>query len=508
MAILPISKVYMKTTPTNENSIHITVDESKPGSGKTFNAINRMSSFPGRYLFVTERKESIHSVANDCKKFAHLRGRHLLVWPLDADNLPPTHTSVREAVENVPQRFRNQVHVVAVISHSAFMMCDLGDFRGWHAIIDEIPSVLTIQEVQTFKDEAFFRDHYTLQKLDGYEGWSVVGQTPKGKRLTSRHLYQDDSHRHLRSFHQRVIESSVVCNLTEWSEMGTACETDHGKLAPVWIWGSLFTLSALKAFETITILGYRFRDSLSCKLLVSAAARDGLGTSWNVIASSRPVPWQSRSVRIVYFSGRTASKYHLTSASGREHLSRIDAYLAVHMSPQSIWSTRSAYMGSFKKLPTTNCQKPRQAGSNEFASCNEAAIIYSAKASPNVRGLLSTHGVDEAAWTSTNEFETILQFVTRTSLRDPHSTAPVTLYVYDKAQAGYVAERLGVLSHIDLTVEPVDLGVDTAQRARGPKVKILSEKEIAERKDRKRAQNAEWARKNRLASKGGSNDKV
>ncbi|THD35015.1 MAG: hypothetical protein E7773_11140 [Sphingomonas sp.] len=486
----------------------ITVDEAAPGSGKTHNALSNMISFPARYLFVTERKESIHSITRQCRELGVQRHRHVRVWPVDADNLPTSRNSVREEVEALPNHFRDEPHVIAIITHAALLMSDLSDFTGWHVIIDEVPNVLSIQEVQTLKDTAFFADHYTLEKLDGYDGWSVVGLTARGRALTSRHLYQDDSHRHLRSFHSRVLDSAdhdhrrVVCNLTDWGQMGQAVETTAGKLAPVWIWGSLFTLSALAAFETVTILANRFRESLSYKLLVASAG--DLDIRWTLRASSRPIAWQRRSVRVVYFSERRASRYHLLSETGREHLTRIDAYLAAQMGTASIWSTNGAFAGSFTSLPSANRQPPKQAGSNEFVACNEAAIIYSAKASPNVRGLLATHGVSEADWIATNENEIVLQFLTRTSLRNPASAEPVTLYVYDRAQADYVAERIGALPHADLSVEHVDLGVETAQRPRGRKPRILSPDEIEAKAKARRDYMRDYQRAQRAAAKGGA----
>lgn len=486
----------------------VTVNDAPPGSGKTFQAINRMISFPARYLFVPERKETIRTIAEECRQYADLRGRHVQVWPVISGELPASHNSVREAVEALPNLYRDEPHVVAIITHTALMMSDLSDFQGWHIVIDEIPAVLTVQEVQTLKDTAFFADHYTLEPLDGYADWSIVGLTPQGRRLTSRHLYQDDSHRHLRSFHSRVLESDahdcrrVVCNLSDWDQMGDVTETVSGKIGRQWVWGSLFTLSALEAFATVTILGNRFSESLSYKLLVEAAANDGLDVRWTFRRSARPIPWARRAVSVLYFSDRRASRYHLMSETGRVHIARIDAFLADSMSTASIWSTNGSFAVSFSRLSRANFQPPKQAGSNEFIGCNEAAIIYSAKASPNVRGLLSCHGVSEADWTSTNEHETVLQFLTRTSLRDPNSSEPVTLYVYDRAQADYVGERLGSLSHVDLTVSHVDLGVCTAQRPRGRKPVALSAVESEARKEARRAYRAEWARKCR--AKGGA----
>lgn len=61
--------------------------------------------------------------------------------------------------------------------------------------------------------------------------------------------------------------------------------------------------------------------------------------------------------------------------------------------------------------------------------CTHAAMIYSARPSDNVRAVLGSVGVTPEEWTATTEWETILQFVTRTSIRDVASGAETTVYV-------------------------------------------------------------------------------
>ena len=489
----------------------ITVDDAAPGSGKTFSQIQSMIAFPARYLFVAERVESLNTIVDQCRKSALARGRSIRIDSVRSGDVGTSNSTVNEGVERLPNYNRDDPHVIVAITHTALLMSDLGDFSGWHLMIDEVPTVLDSQPLQSLKDYAFFEEHYTLTPLDGYAEWSIIGLTPTGRKLTSRDLYHDDSHRHLRSFHNRVFESEtsgrrrVVCNLTSWSQMGERVETkESGKGARPWMWGSLFTLNTVSAFATVTILANRFSDSLAYKLLDEAARADGLNVEWLPRTTKRPQTWERRRVRVHYFTNRNATRYHFESEDGRAHLAGIDAYLAERINPTGfIWATNDRFVSAFPTLPEDRRQQPKQAGSNEFTSCNEAAMFYSAKASPDLEGLLHTLKVTKEDWVKTNEYETILQFLTRTSIRNPASSQDLDFYVYDYAQARYVADQLATGSHIDLEIIRVDLGCTTEKKKLGRPVVTKTAEEIEALAARKRAQKAEWARKTR-AAKGGA----
>ncbi|SOB86743.1 hypothetical protein SAMN06297144_1852 [Sphingomonas guangdongensis] len=487
--------------------MRVTVDEAAPGSGKTFRAINDAISFKGKYLFVTERRHAIRAVAGEVRASALQRGRNLVVEPLSSDE---DGINVRESVEYLPSKYAGEHHIIAVISHAALLMSDLTDFDGWHLIIDETPAVLAIQEVRTLRDAAFFHQHYDLAELDGYQTWSTVSPTGAGKALTSRHLFHDDSHRHLRAFHGRVLEShasgnrKVVCSLSDWDQMTESVEFDDGsKKARQWVWGSLFTLNAVTVFTSVLILANRFSESLTYKLLNEAAKTDGLALEWVTRRTTRPIVWEKRRVNVVYFSDRNASRFHFASEGGRENLQRIDSYLASRIDQERfIWSVNESIASSFTSLPAARRLRIKQAGSNEFAGCNQAAVIYSAKPSPNIEGLLKVHGVTAEDWRITNEFEVILQFVTRTSIRDPRSAEEVTLYVYDIDQASYLLHQLALLDHVEVTFEKADVAINDQKKRRGRKPRELTEAEVAERAARRREQNAVSARKARAKAKG------
>lgn len=143
---------------------------------------------------------------------------------------------------------------------------------------------------------------------------------------------------------------------------------------------------------------------------------------------------------------------------------------------------------------------PRQAGTNDFQHISHAVAIYSAKPSPNLISLLKLLGVKPDAWTRSVEHETILQFVTRTSIRDAGNSSPVHLWVFDRAQALYLKEYFDGLDYVLATMTLVENGpeIPTKQKT-GPKAAVRTPEQQAEYeaaklirdRDRKRRKRAE-----------------
>jgi hypothetical protein len=77
------------------------------------------------------------------------------------------------------------------------------------------------------------------------------------------------------------------------------------------------------------------------------------------------------------------------------------------------------------------------------------------KASPNLVALLDVLGIDRRAWERSIEHEAILQFVTRTSVRDPDNCSPVRLWVFDRDQALYLKTYFDGLGFASATMSLV-----------------------------------------------------
>lgn len=474
-------------------------DESPAGAGKTERAIKGITRSKCKAVFVTERKESFWELHNRIATISAAMGTRPCVRHIhgDMDNLGG---SVSKAVEELPHSYVSVDHVIVIITHSAFLGSDFSAFAGWRIVIDEVPAFLDFQEKTTHLDAAYFCRHYTLQHISG--DWHAVAATDKGLALSAADVRADDSHRHLSVFHKRVLEASrpdanryVLCNLPKWSAM----EERNVQ----WCWASTFSLRELSAFERVELLGNRFRSDIGSLL---TQFFDGEDVDWEELpplTNSRS--FAQRRVHISYFSDRPSAKSLFGKDFGQAALTGIGAYL-VNVLPKgnSIWSANDT--GVFGEptprqmlgLPSADYVSPKQAGTNRFTDLSHAAIIYAAKPSPNLCSLLKALGIDPDNWTRSIEHETILQFVTRTSVRDPGNATSVHLYVFDREQAEYLKEYFYGLPHVSayVTRVPLTLAIpDKSKGGRPPKVRTPQEHDVW--KAEKRKKDAERKRKER-----------
>lgn len=112
---------------------------------------------------------------------------------------------------------------------------------------------------------------------------------------------------------------------------------------------------------------------------------------------------------------------------------------------------------------------PRQAGSNDWQHVHCVTSIYSSKPNGFERHLFETIGVSADEVRRAREYEDLLQFVFRSSIRDPNSSETVEVRVYDIAQAEFLARFFAddPNGYVDVTVYPItDAGVLTVQRPR------------------------------------------
>lgn len=472
-------------------------DESPAGAGKTERAVLGITRSKCKALIVTERKESFPELRKRIVAFASQQETHPSIRLIhgETDN---SAGSVAKEVENLPTYYSDVDHVIVIITHSALLQSDFSGFSGWRIVIDEVPAFLNFEEKATHLDAPYFSRHYALRQVSDL--WYAVEPTPEGANLTPADVRADDSHNHLGVFHSRILEAArpnatryVLCNLPQWSAME--------KRKVKWCWASTFSLRELAAFDHVELLGNRFRSDVGSHLSRFFDIDD---VEWVELPPLPTRSFATRRVHISYFSDqREASKSLFQQEGGQVTLRAIGVYLRSVLTPRhSIWSANDVSerdQPSPKEclgLPSNDYLKPKQAGTNEYMGFSQAAMIYAAKPSSNLRSLLNACEIDPSLWTRSVEHETILQFVTRTSVRDPNSTAPVHLYVFDRAQAEYLLEYFAALPHVSATTSHVSLEVDVPskqkvgrpRKIRTPEEQVVweNEKRLKDR-DRKRA---------------------
>lgn len=469
----------------------IHVDESPAGAGKTEREIKSITSRKCKVLFITERIESFAELESRMRAVAARQATAPIIEKIGS-GIGERLGSVSRQIEVLPERHSQNVHVIVIATHAAMLRSDFSEFDGWEIVVDEVPAFLDFEEKQTRFDEDFFQRFYSLEDVG--EGWARVTATLMGSAVTPSDVRGDQSHTHLAVFHQRVLEASkpdsirqVICNLPNWSEMSSK--------GVKWCWASAFSLLELKPFSRVTFLGNRFRTDIGAKISSLVSGED---IQWVPLSPPKPRPFCHRTVHINYFSAdRLASRNLFESVEGQKMLKAIGKRLAIELPlREHIWSANSPtrredeFAGKVQTskeilleggLKAENHLSPRQAGTNRHKGISYAAIVYSAKASPNLVSLLKVLGINRSAWERSIEYETILQFVTRTSVRDEGSSAPVHLWVFDHKQAHYLKEYLDGLSHVTVSMGLVENGpVIPELERRGPKRKVRTPEEQIE----------------------------
>jgi hypothetical protein len=470
------------------------------GAGKSFQAATRMINTPGRYIVVRDRIEAIAEYQTQ-----------LYAMAVAADVDVPIHSivavkgqSVRLKVEEIPDKY-NVHHAIILITHKALMMCDFSGFAGWSIIIDETPVVIDRQDLQTSQSRSFFETNYELETVA--KGWAGVTLSKAGWDIAPVDFENDDCFRMLRIFHERVtaastlpdnatqrmarrsvdeVQRAVIGSLDEWSDM------DDGRR---WTWWSLWSPKQLAAFDNIEFMANAFDKSMTFEVLRNFN-RD---IEWIEVPLSAGRKFENRKVIIRhYVKNHVSSMTLFDSEQGQGYLNAI----AKHQSKdRQIWMTNDRHADALSMMGGL-ALRPHQAGSNAYAAQHAATCIYAVKPSSETRAMMHLLGVHPDVWTRSYEFEAILQFVNRTSIRDPHSTETVTFTVYDKEQADYLAAYFHDQPHCDVSVEMVDLGFANVKRTKsGVAARVLTVDEAEAKRAARKAQKTDAQRKRREAIK-------
>ena len=206
-------------------TITINYNEDPPGSGKSEYFKRLIVEEPRRYLLAVPTQKLLGE---------HALGEKGLRARFAAAGLPPsaevatistaTHArSVRRALAEAADLYRDRPHVVVVCAHAALMTTDLSGFAGWTLLIDEVPDVVACDTWKTGGALALFRDHYRLVPRPGEGRWRRVAV--KADAPGAGMIAGDDLVGGLAAFHRRALSrSGVHVNLADWEEMESGGE--------------------------------------------------------------------------------------------------------------------------------------------------------------------------------------------------------------------------------------------------------------------------------------------
>jgi len=471
------------------------------GTGKTHNALKTIASSGGLHLYVTDRREAIMERSAKIVSLLADVGATMSVVSIISERDRKTQSwSVRRRVQDLPASWHATDDVCVFITHEAMRMCDLSEFTGWSIWIDEVPDIMDNETMQIGVSKSLFDRLYCLDPISNDDGepsgWS--GVRLRGSEASLAHIAQDDIANGLRAFHRRLTDQhehdrrAVVVNASRWDEYGPDKRCN---------WFSIWSPEHLSAFNRVTFLANAFTDSLTFQIMRAMWP----SIEWKKVQADGSRKFKQRTVTIHYYAERhQASRKLFNSDAGRAYVQAICDDIRVRVTSDHIYMTNGAE-DEIVFLPGTKLS-PKQAGSNEFSAINAATCIYTVKPDHEQRKAYELLGIDPDYYIETNERETILQFMCRTSVRDPESVCHVDLFVYDKTQADFLRRYFDrdQRGYAVATMQLHDLGFAYAERKRGRPVVVRSEDDQARRAtDRREADRLRKAAR-RAALKAGT----
>ena len=441
-------------------------DNRPAGDGKTHDQLSRICGEHGLYLFAVDRREIIAEREATLAALAAVHGINIATravhHPVGNEHGPIG--GVRVAIEGLCNTYTSG-HVVIWITHAGLKSANLGEFSGWHLVIDETPSVLDRDTLNTRISRDLLASMFDLDPEGDFS--KIV--PARVNASTTRAIAGDTLAGPLATLHGAVLNDAcrVLTHLKSWSEL---------ERRPRWTWWSLWSPAALEAFDTVTILAAAFDRSLTYDLCQKLHSE----IKFQKMEASSASAYTPRTLIVRYFAQEHVATRHLfNSEAGKGYIAKVAGHLRTISGPM-IWTCNKPELATMLPYLQRGWLSPRQAGSNAWSHFDVAVAVYTSKPDVYERRLLKSLDVDPDRMTETRERETIYQFVGRTSLRDRHCDRDVVAYVYDQDQAAALGKAFDANPNLTVTLELVDLGF--AQQVHGHRATAsLSDEEKAER---------------------------
>lgn len=467
-------------------------DARAAGAGKTYAECNNMLQHSGLYILAVELIDGMaerHAMLNDISARIGAHPQIVEVSSSHATTMKAKRgPSVKAQIEALCGTYEAG-HVIALVTHAGLMDADLSGFGSWNLVIDEVPSVFESKPVSSALTWQWLANHFQIVPGDDLNG-VVLG---KASTATTADFRRDSLATALAIFHRRVAspQYDVFADVYAWDALA---EDPH------WRWASFWSPAQLRSFRSVKFLANAFDRSLTYSVFRArhpelAWQRDELPTTRTFVRRSMKIHFFARAHR--------ASRGLFDTVRGKRNLEVISKWIARSRgSDGHIWMCNEADKASLRRMPGAKLA-PRQAGSNRYQHVDAVTALYTAKPEPAECQILDACGIDPNSAIETREYETIYQFVGRSSIRDASSSREVNVYVYDSGQANYLADMFSSAGYIDVELLPVDAGfLDEIYdpKAGRPKPE-LTEAEVAGKNDLKRAKARERQKLKRARDK-------
>jgi len=462
------------------------------GSGKTYQTIKEIVSKPQRTVLAVDRVEAIKETINFIKEISKEVGSDPTIDAVHAEKIDfETGYEVRgvlQAIEQKGKELSSLNHVIFIVTHRGLVCADWSNFKDWAMVIDEAPSIIEHGTFNSPVTKSLFKQWYDLE-ISPIDGWAKVRLAKDAPTIMD--VKNDVFLQKFVEFHEYVTNRlDVYVNLIDWEfEDSDSYE---------WIWLKIWNPESLAVFNSVLILANDFRDTLTHKIISNHYCNIQLIEE--NLATKRTS--QSKNVEIQYFVDEHRSSTHFwVGKSGRECVQKLTNWISLNTSHDHIITCNHAIRKNFEKSPG-HLLSPRQHGSNKWSHVNQCSIIYSNKPDKNQKEVFNFFKISEIEATRAHEGEDIIQFCFRTSLRNPNDSSDVTIRVYDKSQADFLADYLNSLGYINASTKLIsEVGISQIVRKRGRPQKNVTNAQKSVAQKNYKAQNAKAQQKKRQEEK-------
>lgn len=461
---------------------------SPPGGGKSTAMLAEMAARPAPYILAVPRIDLIDE--------HHARFLEMFT---EIPVIVPVHS--RQGKDgSVDRRLRAALegatspHTLVITTHAAMMGLEPSAFTGWNIRWDENPEAALVSGVVGL-GASWHMMAALYDLVPGAEpNWYRVVPRPGVQPVTlSQHI--NDVGNRLTELHRLAGSPSriVEVDVRSWED---APVRKGGKVR----WRSIWSFAALAGCASLRVAAAGYTGSLA-----DHAVRRAGGVRVEEIPLGDDRTGQPQ-IKIRWFARHPGSTGWWRTDEGKRCLVAVSRHLET-IGFGGYWASNSAiedfFFGRFER--GERCS-PKLAGTNALRHHTSAALIYSAKATPDDTAIIAALGLDAAAVQSSREDEDALQFALRGAIRDRDYAGPYDVYLYDLGQAERLRDRLLGAGFADVVLESVpEAGIVDVVRARKthrPKVTAdITPETAAERRNRRRIKDTERKRRQRAKTR-------
>ncbi|RYG96241.1 MAG: hypothetical protein EON58_12510 [Alphaproteobacteria bacterium] len=484
------------------------------GAGKTYDEFEQILQEPARYLLAVEKRERMDEVVpaleaamartelgSNRPEVLTIRSCAGTLTLASNGTLRQTGSrNVRQDVEALPTRFPAGSNVIVVVTHEALRLADLRAFEHWHLRIDETPTAWDRQTLAITVSRDILVERYDLTQIT--KSRSVITARSDRAKESVSDIARDSIAQGIAVLHQRILSGRcrVTTDLASWDELD---------IAKSFSWSSVWGLDNLFAFSSVRILAHAFDQSVTYRIWCAQFP----DITWTDLGRTSPRRHARRKVLIHFFARRhEASRSLWSSIEGQMRLLQVAGYVSSGVSAgDHIWTCNKGdepllCAGRDKAALPGQHLTPRQAGSNTYANRSSATALLTCKPSRPDIAEARELGIEPELIVDAREREVMVQFATRTSVRDPQSTQTVRLYVYDWAQAEHLGKYFDATGYCMVELVEVDLGFLNAShdsrsgRKSSPRLTASQEEARGQRQREKTRERVRRHRKRKAAA--------